>query len=66
MVVLAEERSPVLSHTATSDVPESIAHAVRLWLAAHRRVHDARPWRRAATCRVQAVLVLRWMVASTA
>ena len=30
---------------ATGDVPESIAHAIRLWSAAHRRAHDARPWR---------------------
>ena len=56
----------VLSYPATLDVPESIAHTICLWLAAHRRAHDARPWQRAATCRVQAVLLLRWMVAGTA
>ena len=56
----------VLSYPATSDVPESIARTICLWLAAHRRAHDARPWPRAATCRVQAVLLLRWMVAGTA
>ena len=56
----------MLSYPATGDVPESIAHTICLWLAAHRRAHDARPWQRAATCRVQAVLVLRWMVAGTA
>ena len=56
----------VLSYPATGDVPESIAHTICLWLAAHRRAHDARPWQRAATCRVQAVLLLRWMVAGTA
>ena len=56
----------MLSYPATLDVPESIAHTICLWLAAHRRAHDARPWQRAATCRVQAVLVLRWMVAGTA
>ena len=56
----------MLSYPATLDVPESIAHAICLWLAAHRRAHDARPWQRAATCRAQAVLVLRWMVAGTA
>ena len=55
-----------VSYPATSDVPESIAHTICLWLAAHRRAHDARPWQRAATCRVQAVLLLRWMVAGTA
>ena len=55
-----------VSYPATLDVPESIAHAICLWLAAHRRAHDARPWPRAATCRAQAVLVLRWMVAGTA
>ena len=56
----------MLSYPATLDVPESIAHTICLWLAAHRRAHDARPWQRAATCRVQAVLLLRWMVAGTA
>ena len=55
-----------VSYPATLDVPESIAHAICLWLAAHRRAHDARPWQRAATCRARAVLVLRWMVAGTA
>ena len=55
-----------VSYPATLDVPESIAHTICLWLAAHRRAHDTRPWQRAATCRVQAVLVLRWMVAGTA
>ena len=56
----------MLSYPATLDVPESIAHAICLWLAAHRRTHDTRPWQRAATCRAQAVLVLRWMVSGTA
>ena len=55
-----------MSYPATLDVPESIAHTICLWLAAHRRAHDARPWQRAATCRVQAVLLLGWMVAGTA
>ena len=55
-----------MSYPATGDVPESIAHAICLWLAAHRRAHDTRPWQRAATCRAQAVLLLRWMVAGTA
>ena len=55
-----------VSYPATGDVPESIAHTICLWLAAHRRAHDARPWQRAATCRAQAVLLLRWMVAGTA
>ncbi len=56
----------VLSYPATLDVPESIAHTICLWPAAHRRAHDARSWQKAATCRVQAVLVLKWMVAGTA
>ena len=55
-----------MSYPATLDVPESIAHTICLWLAAHRRAHDVRPWQRAATCRAQAVLLLRWMVAGTA
>ena len=28
-----------VSYPATLDVPESIAHAICLWLAAHRRAH---------------------------
>ena len=28
-----------VSYPATGDVPESIAHAICLWLAAHRRAH---------------------------
>ena len=38
-------------YPAASDVAESIARAICLWLAAHRRAHDVRPWPRAATCR---------------
>ena len=40
-----------VSYPATSDVAESIARAIRLWLAAHCGAYDVRPWPRAATCR---------------
>ena len=63
---VSRKRKNLVKETLINDVPESIAHTICLWLAAHRRAHDARPWQRAATCRVQAVLLLRWMVAGTA
>ena len=43
-----------------STSPLSTVARVSGWLQAHRRAHDVRPWQRAATCWVQAVLVLRW------
>jgi hypothetical protein len=50
----------VITYRATLDVPASTARVVSGWLAAHRKAHDRRPWQRAATPFVQAVLVLRW------
>jgi len=35
------------------------------WLREHRRAHDARPWQRAATVYVQAVMALRWFKDAT-
>lgn len=40
--------------------PRTDPFCVSRWLAAHRKVFDVRPWQRAATAFVQAVLVLRW------
>ncbi len=50
----------MITYGATLDVPLSTVARVSGWLQAHRRAHDVRPWQRAATCWVQAVLVLRW------
>lgn len=50
----------MITYRATLDVPEQTAVWVSRQLAAHRKAHDARPWQRAATPFVQAVLVLRW------
>ncbi|MGB6002987.1 MAG: transposase family protein [Ornithinimicrobium sp.] len=50
----------MITYRATLDVPLTTVARVSAWLQAHRRAHDERPWQRAATCWVQAVLVLRW------
>ena len=50
----------MITYGATLDVSLSTVARVSGWLQAHRRAHDVRPWQRAATCWVQAVLVLRW------
>jgi hypothetical protein len=48
------------TYRATLDVPDHICRVVAAWLQAWRRVHDARPWQRAATPWAQAVMFLRW------
>lgn len=50
----------MITYRATLDVPSQTVVCVSRWLAAYRQVHDLRPWQRAATPYVQAVLVLRW------
>jgi len=50
----------VITYRATLDVPIDTLRAVTGWLREHRHVHDTRPWQRAATVYVQALLVLRW------
>lgn len=50
----------MITYRATLDVPASTARTVSGWLSAHRKAHDARPWQRAATCWIQAILALRW------
>lgn len=55
----------MISYRATLDVPIETAACVSRWLAAHRKLHDARPWQRAATPYVQAVLALRWFKDAT-
>jgi hypothetical protein len=55
----------VLTYRATLDVPHETLARVSRWIQAHRRRVDVRPWQRAATCWVQAVLVLRWLTDGT-
>jgi len=55
----------VITYRATLDVPADTVAVVSRWLAAHRRAHDVRPWQRAATPYVQAILVLRWFKEAT-
>ena len=55
----------MITYRATLDVPERTLVCVSRWLAAHRKVHDRRPWQRAATPYVQAVLLLRWFKDAT-
>lgn len=55
----------MITYRATLDVPHEVVARVSGWLQAHRRRVDARPWQRAATCWVQAVLVLRWLKEAT-
>jgi hypothetical protein len=55
----------VITYRATRDVPAGTVSLVSRWLVAHRRAHDSRPWQRAATPYVQAVMVLRWFKDAT-
>lgn len=50
----------MITYRATLDVPIDTLRAVTGWLREHRHTHDVRPWQRAATVYVQAVMVLRW------
>jgi hypothetical protein len=55
----------VITYRATLDVPADTVRQVSSWLLDHRKAHDARPWQRAATPYVQAVMVLRWFKEAT-
>lgn len=55
----------MITYRATLAVPIETAARVSGWIGAHRRAHDARPWQRAATSWVQAILVLRWYTDGT-
>ena len=55
----------MITYRATLDVPAPTVACVSRWLAAHRQAHDVRPWQRAATPYVQAVLALRWFKDAT-
>ncbi|AZZ43257.1 IS5/IS1182 family transposase [Acidipropionibacterium jensenii] len=55
----------MLSYRAILDLPETIVRRIAAWLRARRRVHDRRPWQRAATCWTQAMMFCRWMLDAT-
>ncbi|MGH3587147.1 MAG: transposase family protein [Pseudonocardia sp.] len=55
----------MITYRATLDVPATTVARVSRWLSAYRRTHDKRPWQRAATPHVQAVLALRWFKEGT-
>ena len=55
----------MITYRATLDVPAETVRIVASWLLAHRKAHDARPWQRAATPYVQAIMVLRWFKENT-
>jgi hypothetical protein len=55
----------VITYRATLDVPAETAYQVAAWLRAYRNTHDTRPWQRAATPYVQAVMALRWFKEAT-
>lgn len=55
----------MITYRASLDVPIDTLHAVTGWLREHRRVNDTRPWQRAATVYVQAVMVMRWFKEAT-
>lgn len=53
------------TYRATLDVPAATLSRMSRSLAEYRRVHDRRPWQRAGTPHVQAVMVLRWFKDAT-
>jgi len=50
----------MITYHGILDVPDHLCHTVAVWLCTHRRIHDIRPWQRAATPRSQAIMFLRW------
>lgn len=55
----------MITYRASLDVPEETLTTVCRWLTQHRREPGNRPRQRAATARVQAILVLRWFKENT-
>ncbi len=49
----------MITYRATLDVPAQTVRILSSWLLVHRKAHDARPWQRAATPYVQAIMALR-------
>ena len=49
----------MITYRATLDVPVETLRAVTSWLREYHQAHDLRPWQRAATVYVQAVMVWR-------
>lgn len=55
----------MIAYRATLDLPDAVFHTVVCWIREHRRLVDQRPWQRAASCRDQALLVLRCLKDAT-
>ena len=55
----------VIAYRATLEVPDAVFATVVRWIRQHRKRVDLRPLQRAATCRDQALLVLRCMKDAT-
>lgn len=56
----------MIPYSATLDVPEATLTQLTGWLSEHRLTRGTREGRRAADCRTQALLVLRWFRDDTA
>ena len=55
----------MIAYCATLDVPDAVFATVVRWIRQHRKRVDRRPWQRAASCRSQALLVLRCLKDAT-
>ena len=55
----------MIAYRATLDVPDAVFATVVRWIREHRKRVDQRPWQRAASCRDQALLVLRCLKDAT-
>ena len=55
----------MIAYRATLDVPDAVFTTVVRWIRQHRKRVDRRPWQRAASCRSQALLVLRCLKDAT-
>ena len=54
----------MIAYRSTLDVPDAVFATVVRWIQQHRNRVDRRPWQRAASCRSQALLVLRCLKAA--
>lgn len=56
-----QQETPLITYRATLDVPTETLHRFTSWIRQHRRRIGTRPGIRAANCRAQALMVLRWL-----
>lgn len=55
----------MLAYRAYLDTPTHIADTICCWLDVHRLACDDHSYQRAASCKTQTLLVLRWLVDAT-